>query len=124
MYIVKLFKLEKLDSSNNVDSTFVALEDETNASGVLTFSNLDVGKYRITEITAKDGYELQEVATDVEITKVNKNISVTLKNRPKVVLPATGGINYTYVISFAGVVLIAILIIRRFKNNSKLYKSK
>ena len=118
------FKLEKLDSSNNVDSTFVALEDETNASGVLTFSNLDVGKYRITEITAKDGYELQEVATDVEITKVNKNISVTLKNRPKVVLPATGGINYTYVISFAGVVLIAILIIRRFKNNSKLYKSK
>ena len=118
------FKLEKLDSSNNVDSSFVALEDETNASGVLTFSNLDVGKYRITEITAKDGYELQEVATDVEITKVNKNISVTLKNRPKVVLPATGGINYTYVISFAGVVLIAILIIRRFKNNSKLYKSK
>ena len=110
------FKLEKLDSDGNVDTTFTAQEKTTGTEGTAEFTDLLVGKYQITETKAPEGYELNTEVTAVEVTKANRDVSVTVKNREKLTLPETGEINYTIIISGIGlaVMLVAVLI-KKFK---------
>lgn len=111
------FKLEKLDADGNVDTTFAAQEKTTGTEGTAEFSELLVGKYQITEIKAPEGFELNTEVTEVEVTKANRELNVTVKNREKLTLPETGKINYTIVISGIGlaVMLVAVLI-KKFKS--------
>ena len=110
------FKLEKLDDSENVDTTFTAQEKTTESTGIVEFTDLLVGKYQVTETKAPQGYELNTEVTEVEVTKANRELNVTVKNREKLTLPETGEINYTIVISGIGlaVMLVAVLI-KKFK---------
>lgn len=111
------FKLEKLDDDGNVDTTFASQEKTTESEGTVEFTDLLVGKYQITETKAPEGYELNTEVTEVEVTKANSELNVTVKNREKLTLPETGEINYTIMISGIGlaVMLVAVLI-RKFKS--------
>lgn len=111
------FKLEKLDADGNVDTTFTAQEKTTGTEGTAVFTELLVGKYQVTETKAPEGYELNTEVTEVEVTKANRELNVTVKNREKLTLPETGKINYTIVISGIGlaVMLVAVLI-KKFKS--------
>ena len=100
------FRLEKLDDTNNVDSTFEAIDKDTNEQGQAIFENLDVGKYRLTEVKAPEGYELTNEVVDVEVTKAERDVNVTASDRMKIVLPATGKINYSLIISGIGLIAI------------------
>ncbi len=84
---------------------------ETNASGALTFSGLSAGKYIITEVEAKDGYNLLAAPIEVVITEtldqtaktcsyhyskdsaeaVDSN-TIEIANAKGSTLPTTGGI--------------------------------
>ncbi|MBO5476635.1 MAG: MucBP domain-containing protein, partial [Clostridia bacterium] len=105
------FKLEKLDDNGNVDTTFTAQEKTTGSAGTVEFSELLVGKYQITETKAPEGYELNSEITEVDVTKANKELNVTVKNREKLVLPETGEVNYIIVTSIIGIVLMTSAII-------------
>ena len=100
------FRLEKLDDTNNVDSTFEAIDKDTNEQGQAIFENLDVGKYKLTEVKAPEGYELTNEVVDVEVTKAERDVNVTASDRMKIVLPATGKINYSLIISGIGLIAI------------------
>ena len=114
------FKLEKLDDNGNVDTTFTAQEKTTGSEGTVEFADLLVGKYQITETIAPEGYELNTEVTEVEVTKVNRESNVTVKNREKLVLPETGEINYTVIISVVGITVMSIaLIILKTTRNKK-----
>lgn len=69
-----------------------------------------VGKYRITEVKVTDGYELSKEATEVEITKEQKEINITATNKLKLELPAAGAINYIVVISAIGISIMIIAV--------------
>ncbi|MBO5476401.1 MAG: MucBP domain-containing protein, partial [Clostridia bacterium] len=109
-----IFKLEKLDDDGNVDTTFAAIEKTTDSTGVIEFTDLLVGKYRVTETKAPKGYELSNEPIDIEITKENKEVNIKATDRLKLILPETGGINYTIVISGIGlaVMLVSVLLIK------------
>lgn len=115
-----IFKLEKVDEDNNVYESFDAIEKTTSEQGKAIFDELEVGRYRITEIKAPEGYELTNEQIIVEITKAQREANVTAGDRLKLELPTTGKINYTILISLIGfsVLLTSIgtVVIRR-KNN-------
>lgn len=104
------FKLEKLDETGNVDTSFTAIEKTTDATGKIEFADLLVGKYRITETKAPTGYELARETIDVEITRENTELNIKATDRLKLELPEAGGINYTIIISIIGISLMAISI--------------
>ena len=114
------FKLEKLDDDGNVDTIFTAQEKTTESAGTVEFTDLLVGKYQITETKAPEGYELNTEVTEVEVTKVNRELNVTVKNREKLVLPETGETNYTIIVSGIGIaVMLIALVILKFPRNKK-----
>ena len=77
------FKLEKLDDAGNVDTTFTVQEKTTGDTGIVEFTDLLIGKYQITETKAPEGYELNTEVTKVDVTRENRNLNLTLKNREK-----------------------------------------
>lgn len=104
------FKIEKLDSGNNVDPGFTALTATTDANGQIKFSNLPYGNYVITETKAPDGYELLKSQVNVTIDGTNGgNISTTISDAPKTILPNAGGIG-TMIFTIIGLILIALAI--------------
>ena len=115
------FKLEKLDDNGNIDTTFTSQEKTTESAGTVEFVDLLVGKYQITETIAPEGYELNTEVTEVEVTKENRELNVTVKNREKLVLPETGEINYTVIISAVGIVVmsIALIILKNTRNKKE-----
>lgn len=74
------FKLEKLKEDGSIDETFVTIEKIVGENGVLNFSGLLVGKYRVTQIEAPEGYSLNEKSYEFEITKDNRNINIDISN--------------------------------------------
>lgn len=74
------FKLEKLKEDGSIDETFVTIEKIVGESGILNFNELLVGKYRITQIEAPEGYKLNEKSYEFEITKDNRNINIDISN--------------------------------------------
>lgn len=88
-----VFRLEKLASDGSADTTFTSQELTTPQSGVITFSNLSDGTYRLTETKAPSGYiQLKNSVTIVikdgkytlenngEKTIINNTISFIIKN--------------------------------------------
>ena len=114
------FKLEKLDDDGNVDTKFTTIESTTGTDGKAKFTELLVGKYRITEVKAPEGYELTTEPIDVEINYEQKDVNITASDRLKLDLPETGGVNYTIAISGIGlaVMLVAVLI-KKFKSTKE-----
>ena len=113
-----VFKLEKLNDSDEIDQTFEAREERTNTQGKAVFEDLEVGKYRLTEIQAPQNYELTNEVVDLEVTKAERDVSIVAKDRMKIVLPATGKINYSIVVTGIGLVVIATAFILK-KNDKK-----
>ena len=99
------FKIEKLNEEGNIDNSFEAKELTTGEDGKVKFEGLEVGRYRVTEIKAPDGYELLDSSIEVDITKENRDVKLTAENELKLVLPETGDINYTSVIIFIGIII-------------------
>ncbi len=105
------FRIEKLDDNGEVDETFSYVEKTTGEDGKVMFSGLEVGKYRVTETKAPQGYELTKESIEVEITKENRDIKLIAENELKLVLPETGGINNTIVFVIVGISLMCITFI-------------
>ena len=115
------FIIEKLNDSNEVDTNFEAVTKTTNENGVLEFNNLEVGKYRVTEIKAVDDYELSGNAQDVEISKSSRSVTIESTSRLKIVLPSTGEKYRTIVIlvNIIGVTfIISSIMIKKYKTNN------
>lgn len=96
--------------------------DETNADefGVVRFENLENGTYVLTETKAKEGYSLLKEPVTIVINRPNgftingeqhqeskiiaNTIGITISNRAKFDLPATGGYG-RYIVILGGLVL-------------------
>lgn len=100
-----VYRIEKLDSNGNVDITFDAIEKTTGNDGKVEFNDLAIGKYRINEIKASEGYELNNIPIEISITKDAREQNIIATDRLKLILPETGGRGiYIYII--IGVVII------------------
>ena len=102
-----IFKLEKISDDGSIDNNFQIQEKESDELGNIEFSGLSNGKYRIIEVKAPEGYELNISETDVELTEENKEIQVIIKNKEKLILPETGGIGIVIFV-IAGITLMVI----------------
>ncbi len=102
------FTLEKLKDNGTVDDTFTKVTAKTETDGVVVFSDLKDGTYRLTETKAKDGYSLLKNSITVVIDRSGQStidgenctieadtISVTISNRKQFTLPFTGGYGRT-----------------------------
>ena len=102
------FTLEKLDGEGKADTGFVPLKKTTDSEGTILFSKLDNGTYKITEVKAKEGYNLlkqplivvinrdgQSTVDGKECTIENDTISIHISNKQKYQLPFTGGYGRT-----------------------------
>ena len=99
------YKIEKIDEEGNIDSTYEAQEKTTGTDGKVEFLDLKIGRYKITEIKAPEGYELSKRDIEIEITKEQRDISLTATNVLKLSLPQTGSINYVMAISCIGLII-------------------
>lgn len=88
------FKIDKLIDDGNgnliVDDSFASQNKTTGEDGKIKFSDLEVGKYRLTEIKAPDNYNCLSSSVDFEITEENLDITKTVGNIKKSILPGTG----------------------------------
>ena len=109
-----IFKIQKLDNDNNIDLSYTATELMTDANGKVEFTDLTIGKYRITETKAPEGYELSEDVIDVEITSENREINVKATDRLKLELPKTGG-NLVMFCTFGVILMIASFFLKNYK---------
>ena len=116
------FRVEKLNENGEIDEKFSYQELTTDKEGKVKFEGLEVGKYRVTETRAPQGYELSKESIETEITKENRYITLTAENELKLVLPETGGINNNIVFIVSGLVIIAVAIILNRRN--KIIKAK
>ena len=116
------FRVEKLNENGEIDEKFSYQELTTDKEGKVKFEGLEVGKYRVTETRAPQGYELSKESIEIEITKENRYITLTAENELKLVLPETGGINNNIVFIVSGLVIIAVAIILNRRN--KIIKAK
>ena len=116
------FRVEKLDNNGEVEETFSYQELTTDKEGKVKFEGLEVGKYRVTETRAPQGYELLKESIEIEITKENRDIRLTAENELKLVLPETGGVNNNIIFIVSGLVIIAVAIILNRRN--KVIKTK
>ena len=104
------YKIEKLDDEGNVDETFISQEKTTGEDGEVEFSELTVGKYKITEIKAPEGYELSKSNIEVEITKAEREVDLTATNLLKLELPETGSIGLA-IFTVAGITVMSVAFI-------------
>ena len=116
------FRVEKLKDNGEVDEEFSYQELTTDKEGKVKFEGLEVGKYRVTETRAPQGYELSKESIEIEITKENRDIRLTAENELKLVLPETGGINNTIIFVIIGFsAMIISLIIAKSEKIKKYY---
>ena len=71
------FKLERIDSNNNVLDT---IETNEMVSGEITISSLKLGTYRITETKAPEGYVLNSTPIIKNITANGQTIEIVVEN--------------------------------------------
>lgn len=108
-----VFRLEKLTSAGEADTSFPARELTTDADGVCTPAGLKAGTYRLTETKAANGYALLSEPITVVLTQtadgrgftatVNgvsattatsgsvTSVECTVYNKPILQMPQTGG---------------------------------
>ena len=111
------FKVERIDESGNVDSTYNIGEQTTGEDGKILFEGLEVGKYRVTETKAPSGYELLEKSIEVEITGEKRDVKLVAENELKLILPLTGDKNNSIAIVVIGITIIILAIILNKKYN-------
>lgn len=112
------FKIEKLTEDDTIDENFTVIEKTTEGKGIAEFTELLVGKYRITETKAPEGYELSKNAIEVEITKDLKEQNIIATDRLKLKLPVTGGMGKViFTIIGISLIIIARFIIKNKVNN-------
>ena len=125
--IVKTFEfsVKKVDANNestvlpgakfqlkDKDGNNIGSEKETPASGIVTFSGLKDGTYKVVETVAPGGYALNSkeftvvIGTDGSVSGEGVNSGVLTVPDPKVVLPNTGGTG-TLLFTVGGIALIA-----------------
>lgn len=65
----------------------------SDSNGNIFVDNLTYGTYKITEIRAPDGYNLnsENAEVEIEITETNAMYELTVSHKAKTVLPKTGG---------------------------------
>ena len=110
-----IFKLEKLDEFGNIDNTFTILEKTTGENGKAEFEELLVGKYRITEIKAPEGYELNSVPIEVNITNKEKDLNILATDKLKLQLPETGGKGVSLFIIIGSIVCMSSILLNKLK---------
>ena len=88
------FKLEKLVDDGNgnlsVDDSFTTQNQTTEEDGKIKFTDLEVGKYRLTELKAPDNYNCLSSSVEFEITADDLDLTKTVGNIKKTILPGTG----------------------------------
>ena len=103
------FKLEKLKEDNTTDESFTPITKTTSTEeatlGQVEFTELEYGKYKLTETKAPYGYHLLRYTIDVEISGANAEQELTVADKAKPALPATGGIGSIILIVFGTAVL-------------------
>jgi len=93
-----------------VDENDSALTGTTNDQGELTFDDLTIGTYTLTEIKAPNGYRLLNNPIEIEIKADNLNVEKTIENTSQGWdIPNTGGIG-TLGFFGAGIILMAIAV--------------
>lgn len=120
------FKLEKLKEDGSIDETFVTIEKIVGESGILNFNELLVGKYRITQIEAPEGYKLNEKSYEFEITKDNRNISIDISNEIQKEIFTnvdTGDVILVVAISMIVISIVTLVILNKNKGKNKGKKS-
>ena len=108
------FKLEKLTADGkDVDTNFTAVTQTTSSEtallGTTMFTNLEYGKYRLTETKAPEGYHILKEPVEIEISAANVEQALTISDKLKPTLPATGGKGQIVLIAF-GVAVLSIVI--------------
>lgn len=118
------FKLEKLgddgETWSEISTKVTGNGDGDTESGVLYFDELENGTYRLTETKAANGYSLLKEPVTIVISRPNgykindeshpetdvqdDTIEITISNRAKFDLPATGGYG-RYIVILGGLVL-------------------
>ena len=102
------FKLERLKQEAGswvVDNSFTPITRLTDGDGEILFENLELGKYRVTELKAPVGYNLKTEPIEINISSSTLDVERTVGNISKVVLPATGG-KGTIISTLIGLILV------------------
>ena len=114
------FKIEKLkkDGSNwVVDNSFVSqtatASTEQSTLGQFKFSNLEYGRYRITETKSSDGYNLATTPMEVEIDVDNKDYVGKFADIKSVILPEAGGKIAIYSIVVVAIIAAGVVIYKK-----------
>ena len=123
------FKLEKLVDDGNgnlsVDDSFTTQNQTTGEDGKIKFTDLEVGKYRLTELKAPNNYNCLSSSVEFEITADDLDITKTVGNIKKTILPGTGSfgkINF-YITGIVSL-MILILINKKVKVSSRGRRAK
>ncbi|MBQ7410843.1 MAG: Cna B-type domain-containing protein [Clostridia bacterium] len=100
-----VFKLE----IKNADSQWETVQEYTSDSnGIIVINNLTYATYKLTEIRAPDGYNLnlENAEVELEINEANASYELTVSNKAKNVLPATGGGRIQVILLIVAIILI------------------
>ncbi len=91
----KLVKMKEVNGELVEDESFEPIVATTNTDGILNFTDIVYGTYRLYETKAPEGYNLLNKYVEVNVDNDNvedKIVNVKVKNTEKFVLPDTGSI--------------------------------
>ena len=100
-----VFRLER----KKTDTEWEIIEEyTTDSSGIIVINNLTYGTYKLKEIKAPEGYNfnLENAEVELEISEANANYELTVTNKAKPVLPATGGGRVQVILLIVAIILL------------------
>lgn len=109
----------------SVDDSFTTQNQTTEEDGKIKFTDLEVGKYRLTELKAPDNYNCLSSSVEFEITADDLDLTKTVGNIKKTILPGTGSfgkINF-YITGIVSL-MILMLINKKVKVSSRGRRAK
>lgn len=122
---IQINKIDKMTKKPLKDSQIaIAKKDEndvwklietvtTNEEGLAKLENLEYGTYRITEVVAPEGYNLNSNSQEIELNETNIDTSVVITNKAKTLLPQTGGSGIYLLMIIGTIVIISGVIISK-----------
>lgn len=113
------YQIEQYDDSGNVIDTSKQ-QKTTDTNGKVEFTDLVVGKYKITEIKAPEGYSLTKDSLNVEITRNNAELNIIATDNLKLELPITGKNSHVLHFIVAGIVIMMCAIALGKKQKTKI----
>ena len=90
-----IFEIRNADDSIVKDIDGNEVRGTTDSDGLITWTNIPYGTYKIVEIQAPDGFNLLDEDIEVVIDADHIDVSKTIENVPVKELPATGGMGTT-----------------------------